>query len=388
MRTLAVLAVVLSVPSGALGDDARRCTRAKARAAEAYVVAYHDCYANAAAGGGAPTAECLEAAKLAARARMDDADARGPCPGIPNLVVNAICPPALPTGAPACRAAKYRALGWRLARRLACQNTATVRGTAPRPACFARVDKRFARRMARADALGACGGDAEQLAGEIDRCAVRMANELSCGNGRLDYGEVCEATSAFCSGCQVDERQCCATAAGCFQFGGPIEACFFDGGLDVVQGFCGAGGCVEDVPISPMPLCCERRDAGCSADVAHTAEELRGLVADCVGGITVVGTCGAADRCVPASEAPVTLPTTTTTTTSTTTTTADPIPTCFVGGACGSCGDGTCVEALPGIPIGVCVRPGPGGPCAPTAPACGSGEVCVSASNECRATCF
>jgi hypothetical protein len=50
MRTLVVLAVLLSFPAHALSDAQRRCTRAKVRAATEYVRAYYDCYADAADG--------------------------------------------------------------------------------------------------------------------------------------------------------------------------------------------------------------------------------------------------------------------------------------------------------------------------------------------------
>ena len=54
MRTLAVLAVLLSGSSGVLADAERRCTRLKVEAAAHYVRAYHECYADGAAAGGEP----------------------------------------------------------------------------------------------------------------------------------------------------------------------------------------------------------------------------------------------------------------------------------------------------------------------------------------------
>jgi hypothetical protein len=170
--------------------------------------------------------------------------------------------------------------------------------------------------MARADALGTCGGSEAQLEAIVDRCALDMATSLSCGNGRLDYGEICEGASEFCASCQIVGGACCVTAGGCFQFGGPIENCFFGGGLDIQPGFCTASGCVADIPLSATPVCCQQVGATCSDAVATSATELRATVAAChASGLAVVGTCGSDGRCVPASAPPVALSTTTTTST-------------------------------------------------------------------------
>jgi hypothetical protein len=321
MRTLAVLAVLLSFPTDALSDAERRCTRAKVRSATEYVRVYYDCYADAAAAGAEPDFACLTAATNVVRTLVAAADSRGPCPGTPDEVANAICVPFLAAGDPACRAAKFRAVAWKFGRRLACHGDGLRRGLAPRPGGFARVETRFLRRIARADALGTCGGSADQLEAIVDRCALGMATALSCGNGRLDYGEICEGVSEFCAAasCQLVGGACCVTAAGCFQFGGPIENCFFGGGLDVQPGFCTTSGCVADVPLSATPLCCQRAGAACTDAVATSATELGAMVGACnTSGLAVVGTCGADGRCVAASAPPEALSTTTTTTTSTT----------------------------------------------------------------------
>lgn len=397
MRVLAVLSVLLFAPMSAVADDARRCTRAKARAIVEYVHDYYACFADAAAIGAEPDFACLTAAGRVVRARIAEASPDGQCPGTPDQVANAICVPFLGPGDPACRAATYRAVGWRLARRLACQAAGIRDATGPRPRCLDRVDAGFARRLARAEARGACGGDATQVARIADDCALGLAKALSCGNARLDYGELCEGASAFCSApaCALVGGACCATSGGCFQFDGPIEDCFFAGGLDVLPGFCAGAGCVDDVPITTTSLCCEDVGPICTAGIATTAAELTTLTFACSPGFAVVGTCGADGRCTPAGDPPVALPTTTTTTTTTstlaggTTTTTRPFPLCTaIGAACGTCGNGTCVQPLAGIPIGACVTPTPIGPCATTPPPCGADEVCVTAADECRALCF
>src|SRR5262245_50141963 len=388
MRTFALLTALLSISTSGVANEARRCTRGKLRAATKYVQAYYDCYADAAAVGTDPGFTCLTAASDAVRALVAGGDARGPCPGTPDQVANAICVPFLPAGDPACRAAKYRAAGWKFARRLACLGNGLQRGAAPRPGCFARVEAGFVHRLARADAVGSCGGDAAQLEGLIDRCALTMESALSCGNGRLDYGEICEVASDFCgASCQPVGGACCVAAGGCFQFGGPIENCFLAGGFDILPGFCTAAGCVGDISISTTSLCCQQTGAACTDAVASTASQLSGLAATCgsTGSLAVVGTCGTDGRCVPASEPPVALTTTTvppSTTTSTvpgTTTTTVPSAVCVnIGGACGQCGNGTCMEPLAGTFIGACVVPGAVGPCAPTPPPCGENEVCIT----------
>jgi hypothetical protein len=320
MRTLAVLAVLLWFPTDALSDAERQCTRAKVRAATEYVGAHYDCYADAAAAGAEPDFACLTAATDAARTLVAAADSRGPCPGTPDEVGNAICVPFLAAGDPGCRAAKFRAVGWKFSRWFACHGDGLRRGAAPRPGCFARIETSFVRQIARADAVGTCGGSADQLEATVDRCALRMATALSCGNGRLDYGEICEGASEFCASCQIVGGACCFTAAGCFQFGGPIENCFFGGGLDVQPGFCTTSGCVADIPLSATPVCCQQAGATCTDAVATSATELRTTVGTCTtSGLAVVGTCGTDGRCVAASAPPVALSTTTTTTTPSTT---------------------------------------------------------------------
>ncbi len=387
MWTLAALAVLLSVPTAALGDAERRCIRAKVRAATEYVRAYYECYAAGAAAGAEPDFACLTAATDAARTLLAEADARGPCPGTPDAVVNNICVPFLADGDPACRAAKFRALGWKFARRLACHGGGLRRGDAPRPRCFARLEAGFVRRIARADALGTCGGSADHLEAIVDRCALGMATALSCGNGRLDYGELCEGASGFCNAafCQLVGGECCVTGAGCFQFSGPIEHCFLAGGLDIQPGFCTVSGCVADIPLAATPLCCQQPGAACTDAVASSATELGAMVAMCsASGLAVVGTCGADGRCVAASDPPVALPTTTTTSTSTTTTTPTPFPFCTnLGEPCGQCGNGICRQGLEGIPLGACVVPDAVGPCAPS---CGENEVCIAGA--CHTFCF
>jgi len=318
MRTVVVLAVLLSFPADALSDAEQRCTRAKVRAATEYVRAYYDCYADAAAAGTEPDFACLTAATDAARTLVAAANSRGPCPGTPDEVGNAICVPFLAAGDPACRAAKFRAVGWKFSRRLACHGDGLRRGVAPRPGCFARIDTSFERRIARADLLGTCGGSADQLEAIVDRCALGMATALSCGNGTLDYGEICEGATEFCASCQIVGGACCVTGAGCFQFGGPIENCFFRGGLDVQPGFCTTSGCVADIPISATPVCCQQAGATCTDAVASSATELRATVSTCsISGLAVIGTCGNDGRCVAASAPPVALSTTTTTTSTT-----------------------------------------------------------------------
>ena len=187
---------------------------------------------------------------------------------------------------------------------------------------------------------------------------------------------------------------CCVTGNGCFQFTGPIEECFFNGGLDIQPGTCTSSGCVEDIPISATRLCCQQSGGGCSDDVAGTASELVSLATSCaLVGLAVVGTCGADGRCDPASEPPVALttpstaapppPSTTSTTLGGTTTTTLPFPICTnIGGACGSCGNGTCVGPFLSIPIGACVVPGPAGTCSPTPAPCTETQVCLG-ENEC-----
>ena len=394
MRTLAMLAVLLSFPTGALSATERRCTGAKVRAATEYVRAYYDCYADAAAAGAEPDLACLTAATDAVRTLVAAANSRGPCPGTPDEVGNAICVPFLAAGDPACRAAKFRAAGWKFSRRLACHGDGLRRGVAPRPGCFARIETRFVRWMARADALGTCGGSADQLEAIVDRCALGMATALSCGNGRLDYGESCEGASDFCASCQIVGGACCITAGGCFQFGGPIENCFFGGGLDIQPGFCTASGCVADIQLSTTPVCCQQAGATCSDAVATSTTELRAMFATCsTSGLAVVGTCGADGRCVAASNPPVALSTTTTTTaTSTTvvpgtTTTTIPFPVCTdLGAACGQCGTGICLPPIVGVSVGACVVPDALGPCASSPPPCGQNEVCIT--GECHTLCF
>ena len=227
-----------------------------------------------------------------------------------------------------------------------------------------------------------------------------MATTLSCGNDRLDYGEMCEADPDFCTAaCFPRTGDCCVTFDGCFQFGGFIEECFFNGGIDVQHGICTSHGCAESVPISATRVCCQETGGGCSDDVAGTASELAGLASNCaLNGQPVVGTCGTDGRCVPSSEAPVALSTTTSSTSSSTTTSiigtttkSTSIPICIsVGSACGSCGTGTCLAPIAGIPIGVCATAAAVGPCAATVPACAEGEICIQPGglNECHAYCF
>lgn len=402
MRTLAVLALVVSVPTAALADEARRCTRAKVRAAAEYVRAYHACWAEAAAVGAEPSFPCLVAATDTVRARIAAANARGPCLGSPDRVANGVCVPSIGPGDAACRAAKYRAAGWRFARRLVCHGDGLRRDDGLRAACLLRNDRKFAQRIARADALGPCGSTATQLASIVDRCALDMSSALSCGNGRLDYGELCEGDAPFCAAaaCQIVGGGCCVTPSGCFQFDGPIEHCFFAGGLDALPGFCTTGGCVDDVAIATTPVCCQPAASACVAASAMTASQLRELASACgsASGIAVIGACGSDGRCVPSDAAPVALPTTTTapptsTTTTTvpgaTTTTTQPFPICTnIGGACGGCGTGTCAQPIDGIPVGVCVVPTSSGPCAEPPPACAADAFCLTSINECRALCY
>jgi len=92
-----------------------------------------------------------------------------------------------------------------------------------------------------------------------------------------------------------------------------------------------------------------------------------------------------------------TITTTTTTTTTTTlsggtTTTSPPNGICSnIGGSCGQCGNGQCVEPNPGIPIGACVVPVPLAPCPAGQSDCGPNDVCVSeggGSFHCYAFCY
>jgi len=400
MRTLAILVVLLSTSTGALADAEHRCTRLKVRAAMAYARANYECWAERAAVGEGPVFACLQAASAAVRAAVAAAHIKGPCPGTPDQIANAVCVPFLSeAGSPACRAAAYRAAGWKFARRLACHGNALRRDDAPRAGCFARLESRFAQRIARANALGGCGADATHLEGLVDRCVVGMATALSCGNQRLDYGELCEGRSDFCnaSSCWVQFGGCCLTGfPGCFQFDGPIEQCFFNGGLEALPGYCTvAGACTADVPLSRTNVCCQEPGGGCTDGVATTAAELSTLAACTPGDIAVVGTCGPDGRCVPSSTPPVALTTTSTSssTTSTavgeTTTTTMPFPICTnVGGSCGACGTGVCLAPLDGIPVGACVAAASSGPCAATLPACADGDFCITARNECHTLCF
>jgi hypothetical protein len=400
MRTLAVLAVLLSIPAGALADAERRCTRLKVKAAADYARAYYQCHADAAAVGEEPDFACLDAAGDEVEARVAEADALGPCPGTPVRVRNSICVPFLQAGNAACRAAKYRAAGWKFGRRLAFHGNGLRRGGPPRSGCFERIEARFNQRIARADALGSCGGTASHLESIIDNCAVDIATVLSCGNDRLDYGEMCEGEPDFCTAaCFPKTGECCVTLDGCFQFNGFIEECFFNGGIDVQQGICTSSGCLESVSISATRVCCQETGGGCSDDVAGTASELVGLASNCfLNGIPVVGTCGADGRCVASSEPPVALTTTTSSTSSSTstsivgtTTTSTTFPLCSpIDAPCGSCGTGTCMAPISGIPIGACVTPAVVGPCAETVPACGEDEICIQPGgvNECHALCF
>ena len=383
MRTLTVLAVLLSIPTGALGDAERWCTRAKLRAAAEYVRAYYGCYADGAAAGGEPDTACLFAAGDVFRTAVAAADSRGPCDGTPNELAIAFCVPSIGAGDPACREAKFHAASRRFVRWLACHGGG-LRREGARPRCFARVENRFAKQIAAADALGTCGGTAGVLSQIVDRCALRMATALSCGNGRLDYGESCEGDSDFCGSCHIIGGECCVTTTGCFQFSGPIEFCYLDGGIDIQPGLCTPFGCVADIPISATPFCCQQQGETCTGAVAGSALELGGLVATCNGSgyIAVVGTCGADGRCVAASDPPVALSTTTTAPPTTTTvfgptTTTIPFPLCTdIGAACGQCGNGTCMAGLPGIPIGACVMPDAVGPCSPNG-ACAENEICI-----------
>lgn len=394
MRTLAVLVVLLSFSTGASADAERRCTRLKVRASMAYARAYLECCAE----GAEPSFACLIAASDAARAAVSAADAVGACPGTPDRIANAICAPILSNaGSLACRAATYRAVGWKLARRLACHADGLRRAQAPSARCFARVESRFAQRIAHANALGACGAEAAHLDTQVDRCALGMATALSCGNERLDYGELCEGASDFCNAasCWVRGGGCCVTGApGCFQFDGPIEQCFFNGGLDALPGYCTtAGTCADDVPLSRTDVCCQQTGGGCTDDVATTASELSALAACHPGEIAVVGSCGEDGRCVPSDEAPVAL-TTTSTSVSTTTTasseptsTTSPFPICVnIGGSCGSCGSGICRPPLDGVAVGACVVAAATGPCGEFG--CGRFALCIPAGNECHEMCF
>jgi hypothetical protein len=351
MRTLAILAVLLSIPTGALADAERRCTRAKVRAAMDYARVYYECYADGAAIGGEPNFACLQAASNAVKAAVAAAGAGGPCPGTPDGVANSICVPFLSPGDSACRAAVYRATGWNFVRRLACHGNALRHGEAPRTGCFIRTESRFAQRIARALALGPCSASADNLETLVDRCVTTMSTTLSCGNERLDYGELCEGESDFCSApaCYVAAGACCLTSSGCFQFGGPIEVCYFNGGYDIQPGFCTlAGTCAEDIPISSTPVCCQHTGGGCTDGVATTATELYGLAGTCTpGNIAIVGTCGTDGRCAPSSPPPVAQTTTSTepppTSTSTTVVTArrEPAfgerPQGFPVARCGAC---------------------------------------------------
>lgn len=395
MRTLAIGVVLLSFSTGALAVAERRCTRLKVRASMAYARAYLECYAEGAAAGGEPDFGCLIAAGDAARAAVSAADAVGACPGTPDRIANAICVPFLSTaGSPACRAATYRAVGWKLARRLACHGNGLRRAQAPSSRCFERVESRFTQRIAHANALGACGADAPHLEMLVDRCALGMATALSCGNERLDYGELCEGASDFCNAdsCRVLFGGCCRTGSpGCFQFDGPIEDCFFNGGLDALPGYCTtAGTCTDDVPLSRTNVCCQASGGGCTDDVATTASELSALAACAPGDIAVVGTCGEDGRCVAASTPPVAVTTTSTSTTtvvSETTTTTSPFPICVdIGGSCGSCGSGVCMAPLGGIPLGACVVGAASGPCEEAG--CGRFALCIPPENECHEMCF
>jgi len=398
MRTLAILVVLLSTSTGAEADAERRCTRLKVRAAMTYARAYHDCWAARAAAGDGPLFACLQSASATARAAVAAADAKGPCPGTPEQIANRICVPSLPaSGSPSCRAAVQRAAGWKFARRLACHGNALRRREAPRPGCFERVAARFAQRIARANALGACGADASHLDRLLDRCVLGMATALSCGNARLDYGELCEGASDFCDArsCWVRFGGCCLTGfPGCFQFDGPIEDCFFNGGLDALPGYCTlAGACADDVPLSRTNVCCQQTGGGCSDGVAISATELAGLAACAPGDIAVVGSCGPDGRCLPSSTPPVALTTTSTSSTTTTTTagetttTTSPFPICVnIGGGCGSCGSGVCMAPFEGIPVGACVVGAASGPCADGV--CENREFCIPAVDQCHALCF
>lgn len=400
MPALAVLVVLLSMPTTILADPGDRCTRAKLLAAARYTRAYYDCYVAAASAGLDPAPACLFAAADRGRAGLAAADGRGPCPGTPDAVVNALCVPFIPAGDPACRAAKLRAAGSRSRQRLRCHAAALRRGGSPPPRCLARAEARFAERFARAETLGACGGDAANVEAIVDGCAVAMVQALSCGNGRLDYGELCEGAARFCApaSCRVMGGACCVTGSGCFQFGGPLEACFLPGGVDVRPGFCTTAGCIDDVPITPTPVCCQLPGAACTQHAAASALELRSLAATCgAGAAAVVGACGDDGRCIAASVGPAEASTTSTTTSTTTsisspggTTTTLPVPICLdLGAPCGGCGNGACVQPLAGIPLGACVVPIPIGPCAATDPACGPNEICLAGSPpaQCHTLC-
>jgi hypothetical protein len=140
----------------------------------------------------------------------------------------------------------------------------------------------------------------------VDHCVLAMARHVSCGNGRVDYGELCEGASDFCDAdaCFVKGGECCVAFPACFQFSGPIEFCFFAGGIAIEPGFCTAAGCAPDVAIPATPLCCQQPAVTCSGGSVDGAEEMRNFAGLCAssGGWVVAGTCGADGRCVAAPE--------------------------------------------------------------------------------------
>ncbi len=131
------------------------------------------------------------------------------------------------------------------------------------------------------------------------------------------------------------------------------------------------------------------KDGGCAT--MDDADAVDAVVDDCVDALT-----SALPPTTTTTTSPLCATTSTITTTTTSmpggTTTTAPNPVCSnIGGPCGQCGSGQCVEPSPGIGIGACVVPVALAPCPAGQPDCGPDEVCVSeggGSFHCYALCF
>ena len=160
-------------------------------------------------------------------------------------------------------------------------------------------------------------------------CGATCMYVHTCGNGVVELGEECDGQALCDASCRLTRSLCCQLGEFCF--GGSAsdigEEYFFSKGCNYTLGgattsgvcegtqpcpppappdsICRAGSCV-DVPIDPLPLCCQRPDGTCSGSIATTS----GGVVGCGWGTfpppeqgdverLIVGTCASDGRCVP-----------------------------------------------------------------------------------------
>ena len=152
----------------------------------------------------------------------------------------------------------------------------------------------------------------------------------TCGNGVIEPGEECDGQASCSERCRLFRSACCEYGIGCFGGGGDddfsaywnvFKDCYILGGTSSFgtcegtepcpapypPGLCVVGSC-EDGPIDPMPLCCDEIDGTCRDTVATKASDLGSFGCSSFpppsdGDVPhlILGTCGPAGRCVPAS---------------------------------------------------------------------------------------